>query len=322
MSIRGRVRQSSGLHAIAIDGQLRPSETGGALIATDGRFLGLFAYSRREPGEAHLAVAVESLREFGQSTSSRTLVPRESAAGSRIVDTATATPSLRPPPSPFPSRTSTPIALPTRLPLITAPSPTPSSGDSRIIRREFFDSVLTSLQIGVNQNYEFSVYDREYRIYNKAVSGRYTNTVNVVNLTPANERDIVISLVARLVGPVEGRQIILACRSTETLSQYRVTVSTENRSFVIDKLINNQFLAQPVPWKAETAIESNPRDKNTYEFSCVGSEFKFKINGKQVAAFTDIEIPEGRAWFTASPWKEVVGDTDARFSNILVTRGQ
>ena len=322
VSIRGRVRQSSGLHAIAIDGQLRASETGGALVATDGRFLGLFAYSRREPGEAHLAVAVESLREFEQSTSSRTLVPRQSAAGSRIADIASATPTLRPPPSPLPSRTSTPVPLPTKLPLITAPSPTPPSSDSRVIRREFFDSVSTSLQLGVNQNYEFSIHDREYRIYSKAVSGRYTNTISVVPLTSYNERDIVISLVARLVGPVEGRHIILACRSTDNLSQYRVTISTEYRSFVIDKLINNQFLSQPVPWKVEPAIESNPRDKNSYEFSCVGSEFKFKINGKQVATFTDIEIPEGRAWFTASHWKEVVGDTDARFSNILVTRGQ
>ena len=327
VTIRGRTRQRSGIQTIDIDGQLGASESGGAMLDLEGRFLGLFAYGRREPGELHAAVSVESLADFAQSTASRTLVPRSPAATIRTPEVPTRTPTPRQPatptraPSPMAPPTRQP-ATPTRQPAPIVRAPTATASDPNVIRREFFDSTATTLRLGVTGDYEFSVYDREYKIFRKAARGKYTLGINTVPLTSTNESDIAIQLTARLVGAVEGRTIIVACRHTDSGSQYRVTISPEFRSFIIEKWIQNQLHAQPVPWRNDSAIESNPRDKNNIEFSCIGSEFKLTINGKQVASFTDIELREGSAWFTASPWKEVVGDTDARFSNILVTRGQ
>lgn len=316
--VKGRTRRSSGLQTIELDGQLTTSESGGALVSPDGQLLGLFSVNRRTSGDPQFAVAAETLQEFGAATASRTLVPRSQFASATPIPKVQAAPTLAPLPATA-TRAPTPISPPTPQPASTAPAmPTP---DSKVIRREFFDSTETTLRLGQTGDYDFSVNDREYRIFRKASQGKYTGNMELSLLTTRPERDVTVKLTARLVGSETGRQIALACRTTDQGSQYRATISPQNRAFTIDKLISGQFFSQPVPWKQETAIEANPRERNTFEFSCIGSEFKLKINGKQVAAFTDIELPEGSAWFTASTWKEAIGDTDARFSNILVTRG-
>ena len=317
--VKGRSRRSSGLQTIELDGQLTASESGGALVSPDGQLLGLFSVNRRTPGDPQFAVAAETLQEFGAATASRTLVGRSQFASATPMPKVQASPTPAPRPTTAATRAPTTVSPPTPRPASTAPAmPTP---DSKVIRREFFDSTETTLRLGQTGDYDFSVNDREYRIFRKASQGKYTGNLKVSLLTTRPERDVTVKLTARLVGSETGRQIALACRTTNEGSQYRATIDPGERLFRIDKLISGQFFSQPVPWKQETAIEANPRERNTFEFSCIGSEFKLKINGKQVAAFTDIELPEGSAWFTASTWKEAIGDTDARFSNILVTRG-
>ena len=310
VSIRGKSRAPSGLQTIELDGQLSSTQSGGPVIDTDGQFLGLFAYSRRETGQAHLAISVESLNEFAVATASRTIVP-----GAQ---------SVQSPSGPLPTPTAAPTP-PASVPVAVQATATPIASavvDSRIIRREFFESTATTLPLNTAEGYEYSINDREYRIFRRNSSDKYSLFLRETHLSPVNEKDIAIKLTVHLVGEVDGRYITIACRSNDLGNAYRVGFYPGARRFMIDKMINREFITAIIPWKESDSISSNPRDRNTIEFRCIGSEFSLRINNVQVAIFSDTELTSGRAWFAATPQKEAVGDTDARFSNILVTRGQ
>jgi hypothetical protein len=138
-----------------------------------------------------------------------------------------------------------------------------------------------------------------------------------ISVLPGTYSDTRMAVDARLVGPTDGRVLMVGCRDApESNSHYRFAIRPDIGHFELIRWYGLERVPL-VEWDPSSAIRLG-NAANRLELTCDGPTISASINDVPVGAVQDSSYPSGGLWVGAGTLESQPATVDGRFDNLVV----
>jgi hypothetical protein len=127
--------------------------------------------------------------------------------------------------------------------------------------------------------------------------------------------DLFAEIDVRVIPPTDGAYVMLGVRRQPDGDHYRFVLSTNTRSFLLERWVGNRS-THLIDWTDAPAINGGP-ERNRLGIWAQGPNLVLLINDQEVGWARDDAFSEGTVSFGVGHFQD--GDAEARFSNLVVT---